>query len=888
MNNQPPKIASRFLEWYCPASLYESIAGDLTETFEEDLNCLGKQKARWKYTWNVIRFFRPEIVLRNKFRNHLFENSMLKNYLIIAFRSLWRTKAHTVINLFGLALGIACCVLISLYVRDEMTFDQFHSKADRIYRAYTREDWGENQQFFNTVTPFPMGPTLKENLKEIEDQVRISTLNAQVQVGENKFNETALIAGQHFFDVFDFEIVSGDPKALHGQSNVVLSERLATKYFGTVDPINKVLAIQMAEQVENFTVKAIAKDAPSNSSIQYDILISDLNYAKLYPRALNAWFNVFPETFVLLEKGALQSSVEEKFPSILRTAIGEEDFVKSKYKAGLQPLTDIHLNVNYPTGIAAVNNPKYAYILAGIAVLILFIACINFVTLSVGRSLKRAKEVGIRKVAGAVRTQLIMQFVGEAVLITLFALLLGVGLAVLSLPLFNELAGKQLVFPFNQFLFFIIGGLLLIVGLFSGSYPAFVLSSFKPISILKGSIEVGSSKQNVRKILVGVQLVLSVFLISSTLLMRNQLHFLQNKNMGFDKEQVVDIKLSVPCRRQSDCIKLGFEKAERCKIEMAKIPGVISVSASSHDFGNGNWTNIGYTDDKGAYRTFFLNVVDADYIPTMKMQLVAGRNFSPANLSDKRRSVIVNEAFVREYGWSEGLGMRIPGKKFQDHEIIGVLKDFNYQSLYTKVQPLIMVEDITMLIEGIENVNVDNSPTPKLLVRVKPENISNTLGNIAATWKKVTSDEEFTFSFVDQAMAKQYQKDQNLGRIVSIATFLAVIIGSLGLYALASLAIQNRTKEISIRKVMGASDNSLLYLLSREYLLLVIICLVISVPITWYLMSNWLSTFEYRVNIRVNIFIWAGAISLVIALATISFQLLKTVWTNPVKSLKYE
>lgn len=888
---QPSKYAHRFLEWFCPSRLYEGIEGDLVEQFEEDVKSLGVRNAKRRFIWNVIKFFRPEIILKNKFKNHFFQLYMLQNYLKIAFRSLWRSKAHSLINVLGLGLGIVCCILITLFVNDELTFDKFHKKADRIHRVYARENYGENQEFFYTVTPFPMGPALKENLPEVESQVRINKIGTQVKVGENLFNETVTIGGQDLFNVFDFEILKGEGQgSLNNQSDVVISDVLAKKYFGDTDPINKTISIQLGETFDDFTVAAVTK-IPTNSSIQFYLLISDLNYPKLYSAQLltSVWFDITPETYVLLREDVDPKTVTNKFPSLFKTLLGEEDFKNSHYEAGLQPLTTIHLDTRYPVGIAAVNNPKYAYILAAIALLILFVACINFVTLSVGRSLKRAKEVGIRKVVGAARTQLIVQFVGEAIIVTLISMTIGLILAAIGLPLFNNLAGKQLVLPFNLFMVEVVGALLLIIGLIAGSYPAFMLSGFQPISILKGSIQLGSSKQGLRKILVGVQLMFSIFLISSTLIMRDQLSFLQNKNLGFSKEQLAVIPLNVPRGgRMPERVGKGFEIAEQFKLELAKFPQVASTCASSHDFANGNWVNVGFTDDKGTYRNFNLNSIDDDYLTTLKMDLVSGRNFSDENPADKRRSVIVNESFAKEYGWTDAIGKKIPGKNFGDHEIIGVVKDFHYASLYTKVAPLVLVEEPSIILKGIENINVDNSPIPKLLVRLKPGNVATTLEQIKTVWDKITGGEEFNFTFVDQALAEQYRSDQNLGKIVSIATVLAAIIASLGLYGLASLALQSRTKEVSIRKVMGATENSLLLLLTKEYIVLIIICLLISVPATWYLMTNWLSSFEYRIEVGMSVFILAGGISLIIALATISFQTLKTVWSNPVKSLNYE
>jgi len=816
---------------------------------------------------------------------------MLQNYFKIAIRSLWRSKAHSLINILGLGLGVACCILIVMFVHDEWTFDQFHTKANRIYRVYAREDWGEKQQFFATQTPLPMGPALKDNFPEIEKQVRINPVSSQIKVGDVQFNEQVIIGGQDFFDVFDFDVLVGDRDALHSQSGVVITERIAKKYFGEANPINKVISLQLGENFEDFSVKAVTANVPTNSSIQYDILISDLNLNKVFDERTitSAWFNISPETYVLLQDGADPKQIEAKFPSVFKTILGEEEFNQSKYAPGLQPITDIHLNTDFPVGIAPVSNQRYSLILAAIASLILIVACINFVTLSVGRSIKRGKEVGIRKVVGAQRSQLIAQFIGEAVIVTWAALMIGVVAAWLSLATFNELSGKQLIFPWNGFLGFTMLSLLIVIGLVAGSYPAFVLSAFKPISILKGSIQTGSSKQQVRKWLVGVQLVLSIFLVSSTLIMSQQLDFLQNKNLGFNKEQLAVIRLSVPRGgRLPERVKLGFDKAELFKTEFSKMPDITSACASSHDFGSGNWTSVGYTDDQGVYRNFNLNSIDDDYIPTLKMELVQGRNFSQDIPSDGRRGVIINEAFAKEYGWSDAVGKKIPGKNFLDHEIIGVVKDFNFASLYTKVQPLVMVQDPSIILSGVENISIESSPMPKLIVRLQPGNMQTTIDQIKEVWEKISTGEEFTFDFVDQTLAAQYRSDQNLGKIVRIATLLAMLIGSLGLYALASLAMQNRTKEISIRKVMGATEQSLLMLLTKDYVLLIAISLLMSVPITWYMMSKWLESFEYRITIGWQVFVWAGAISLMIALITISYQAIKTAWTRPAETLKHE
>lgn len=815
---------------------------------------------------------------------------MIRNYLKIAFRALLRSKAHSSINIIGLSLGIGCCILITLFVRDEWTFDTFHSKADRIYRVYAREDYGPNEQFFYTSTPFPMGPALKDNLPEVEAHVRINKVGVQVKMGADIYPETVNIVDRDLFNVFDFELANGQKEGvLDKANNIIISEQIAQKYFGNTDPINKVISIQLREEFEEFTVAAVSKQMPTNSSIRFNLAISDLNYPKLYDekRLTQSWFNISPETYVMLREGVDPKSVEAKFPTLFRTLLGEERFNESHYAPGLQPLTSIHLDTDYPSADAPVSDPKYSLILGAIALLILFVACINFVTLSIGRSLKRAKEVGIRKVVGAARAQLITQFIGEAVLISLISMVIGLAIAVLSLPTFNQLAGKELTFPINGFLFTVIVSLLLIIGLISGSYPAFVLSAFRPVAILKGTIQSGGNKQTVRKVLVGVQLVLSIFLITCTLVMRNQLDFLQNKNLGFNKEQMVIVRMNLPRMGMREAVTKGFEKTELFKTALAGKPGIAETCSATHTFGGG-FVNIGYTDDKSTYRTFDMLVVDDEFIPVMKMEMASGRNFNDTNTSDMRRSVIVNEAFAKEHGWADAVGKKIPGKGFLDHEVIGVVKDFNYTSLYTKVPPLAIVQNPEIILEGTENINVGDRPVPKLLVRLKAGETAAGLEEIKKAWEKISGQVEFSFTFVDEALAAQYASDQNLGKIVSVATILAILIGSLGLYGLASLAMQNRTKEITIRKVLGATEGSLLLLLSREYVILIAICLVISVPLTVYMMQGWLSTFEYRVNIGWVVFLISGGISLTIAMLTIGHQTLKTTWTQPAEALKYE
>lgn len=816
--------------------------------------------------------------------------AMLKNYLLTAIRSFNRNKMHTTINVAGLSLAIACCVLVAWFVKDELAFDRFHSRADRLFRVYNEENTGQNT--LNTSTPFAMGPALKDNLAEIEGMSRFSKINTQVIAGDRRFTEYVTIVGADFLSMFDFGLVRGSRhNALETLAGVALTENTARKYFGAADPLHKTIAIQIGERFEHFTVTAILKNLPSNSSIQFQMLISDQNYRRLYSeeRLTSAWFNVIPETYVLLRPGVDAQALTARFPAIFRPRVGADIYDRTHYRVGLQPLTAIHLDTAFPPAYAAVGNPRHVYILAAIALLILVVACLNFITLSVGRSLKRAREVAVRKVAGARRRQLVLQFVAEGVIITAAALVAGLLLAVVCLPVFNDLAGKQLQPEAGLFLAAVVLVLMLAIGLLAGSYPAWVLSGFKPAAIFKGTRQSGNTRQSVRKVLVGIQLVFSISLLAGTALMRDQLHLLQTRHLGFDREQLVVVPLNIPgAGKLRERIYRGFEKAALFKAALTLQKQVASVCVSSHDFAGGDWMDLGFTDHQGTYRTFFYNTVDEDYLPTLNAELAAGRNFLPGNPVDARRAIIVNEAFVKAYGWKYPLGQRLPGPKFQDHEVIGVVKDFHYASLHTRIAPLVLAMDPAAVFDGIENMNFGNSPMPKLLIRLRPGDPAAALGQIQATWKQITGGEEFDFTFADAAIEAQYISDQNLGRIVGIAAVLAMVIGSLGLYGLATLAMQSRTKEISIRKVLGATMPSLSFLLAREYVVLVGIAFTAAVPLIYWAMHNWLAIFEYRIMIGAAPFLVAGSLSMLMALVTVGHQVVKTARSQPAQTLKQE
>jgi len=594
------------------------------------------------------------------------------------------------------------------------------------------------------------------------------------------------------------------------------------------------------------------------------------------------------EVYVLLREGATQESTEAKFPDMIKKGLGEERFERISYKNGLQPMADIHLGPQM-SSLAPISDPKYTMILGAIAALILLIASINFITISLAKSINRAREIGVRKSVGALKSQLIRQFLMESTVLAFISLFLGLVMVWLALPLFNELAQKRLIFDLNSYNSLIFIGLTLLVAFMAGFYPALVLSGFKPTKILKGEINVGSGKQRMRVIMVGAQFIVTIFLITSTLIMKKQINFMQNKNLGYDKEQLLIVPLNVDgssgMRQQ---IADGMVKGERLQRMLEQEPTIASVSITAHTFGPGAWLRLSFQDEKQDDRDFFFNTVEANYVKTLGMEIVAGRDFETENEADRRRSVLVNEAFVKEYNLEQPIGGRLPNDEFDDHEIIGVVKDFNFASLHMAIEPLMLAYNPTIGFSGAHGVDLNSDPTPKLTIRIKPNELQAGLAAIEARWNEAYPGEPFDYHFVDERLENQYAAEQNLGKLVTTAAILAITIGSMGLFALAMLSMNARLKEMSIRKVLGASNSNVAYILSRGYMLLVLVALLISIPLSYQVMSSWLTDFAFRIDIGFEVFVLAGIISIIIAWLAISYHSIRMAVNNPVEGLRSE
>jgi putative ABC transport system permease protein len=808
---------------------------------------------------------------------------VFKNYIKIAARNLIKQKLHSIINITGLSIGIASCILIYLYVRNERSYDKFHENADNLYRVYITEDLPQRDPFSYVEAPFHLAGALKDSFPEVERAVRLDVRTNIVRYGEKNYTQRYHLADPEFFQVFSFPLIQGSPESvLRDSHSVVLTERMAEKIFGQSDPLNEVLSIKVGDEFRDFVVTGIAKDVPPNSSIRFDMVVPFENVHRyISDRALDHWFNVYFETYVLLNRPLSSSDIKRKLMSVVENHYPEQ--YVDRVTLHLQPITDIHLNPNIPQGFEPSSDPVYSFILLGIAMLILGVACVNFMTLTVGRSVARSKEVGVRKVLGALKPQLVMQFLGEAVFLSFSAFILSMILVGFFLPIFNSITDKNLALSFEGWTVLFLAMLTVIIGVAAGSYPAFFLSRHQPAHIMKRDSRLVPKGRNmlIRGLVIG-QFVISIGLIIGTLKMSDQLRFLLNMDTGFNKDHVLVIQNLSP---QDE----NHQVVERLRNSLKTRSEILGVSGASCTFAR-DWTTMGYTAEDGTFKQFFQITVDYDFLQTLEIRLKEGRNFSSEFSTDPEESLLVNEAFADYFNLDFPVGKSLPGGRFPPHRIIGVVQNFNFESLRNEIRPLVMVLDPEILEKGINDVSTSYSLRMLnfIHIRIKPENVRSSVELIKGTWDKISPGHPFVFSFLDQDMQRQYQDIERWGRVVRYASVLTVIIACLGLFGLSVLSVSRRRKEIGIRKVLGASTMSIAAMLYRDFGYLVLVANLISWPVAFLVIRGWLQNFAYRIDIGLSKFFLAAFIALFIALATVSIQSVKAARTEPVETIRYE
>jgi len=804
---------------------------------------------------------------------------MFSNYLKIAWRNLLKNKGYSAINITGLAVGVCCFILIALFVRNEFGYDKFHVKADRIFRVWQHENYGPKEDFVNTTTPVSMVNVLRENYPEIEDGSRVYRFNSLVKRNETEFNEAIRAVDPSFFQIFDFNIIAGNSELpLASANSIVLTNSAAEKYFGNENPIGKSLSLEFNDEIHFYEVSAVAADPPQESSVQFELLVSLANEARFFSEgARSSWFNVVVESYLLLGSEMSAAQLEAKFPATIKQYLGD-NFEEDTFFLHLQPLTEIHLDTSLPAGLEPISNPRYAYVLATIGFLVLLLACINFVTLAVGRSFSRATEVGVRKALGAFRKQIVHQFWGEALLITIMAVTFGIFLAFLFQDTFNSLTGKQLSINLDLSFWIITVILVAFIALIAGIYPSIVLSRFNPIQVLRRKTGRKASMGVLGKSLVITQFLASIVMLIGTLVIGRQIDYLVGKDLGYKKDALVIVPTNMS-GEEADTF------AELYVAELKKQPQVSNASRSLYSFMENGWVDVGFTDAKNTYREFAFNLVDPNFLKTHDIPIIEGRDFQMGSVSDAKNGVLVNETFIKEFGIKNPIGATYD--KF-DIKILGIVKDFNFLSLNNTIDPLLIAMDPAPIFQHAENVETQYTAQPRISVSVNAENISASIAALKSTWEKINPSQEFEYSFLDEALTAQYQNELRSKSIVNIASILSFFIACMGLFGLATLNVARRTAEIGIRKVMGAGVLNIVKMISLDFIKLVLIALLLAFPIAWWAMDQWLQSFAYSIGISWWVFVITGIIVIGITLVTVSFQSIRASLTNPVKSLRTE
>ena len=797
---------------------------------------------------------------------------MFRNYFKIALRNVQRNKIYSFINIAGLSLGLAAAMLIILYVKDEVSYDHFQKNIGNIYRiTFTMLNKDGGVEHRDGITGYLQGPGFTGNVPGIQSFVRIQSGGVDIKKGTDVNSKEMLKVDSSFFSVFSFPLLSGNPKTcLSNPYSVVLSEDEAKKQFGTTDAIGKTLMLRNDSTFVPYSVTAVAKRCPQNSSIKFDILLPFRPSAEDLQSSEN-WFNFFLNTFVVLDPKANVASVQNQMQQFydrdskeaIKMLTEKYGPVFGKVQYGLQPYAAMHLSKDFPpnAGLTDASNALYSYILSGIALFILLIACINFINLTVARSLKRAKEIGIRKVVGGNRKQLIIQFLGESFILCLIAFVTALAIVKLVLPVFNDLSNKALalsyLFDAKLIAFYII--LFLATTLLAGFYPALILSGFNPVQTLYSRFTL-SGKNYLQKSLVVLQFVLASFLICATIIIYLQFNFLTTEKLGYDDSNLV-------------LVNKNLERSETklFREQLMKDPDIIGVA-----FKNGGYSSTRAKVNGDSTIDFAYETIDESYLPLLKIPLVSGRNFSKDYPSDSSHAVLVNESFAKQAGWKNPLGQEVNfWYKNKKYAVIGVVKDYHFEALSKKIGPQIFT------MEPENNFGM-------ACIKIRPNTAGSSLGYIQKTFKNLFPLIPYSYTFKQDENIKNYEAEEKWKQIMLFGAILTIFISCIGLFGLSVLSAEKRTKEIGIRKVLGASVRSIIATLSTDFLKLVILSMLVAIPAAWLAAGKWLEHYPYRISLSWWMFSIAAILVILIALATVSFQAVKAAIANPVKRLRSE
>ena len=882
MKTSPPKLPLRFFRWFCHPRLLKYIEGDLIELYEERVKENGKRKADIKFLGDVLLLFRPGIIRPVEGYERLNSYGMYKSYFKIGWRNVIRNKSLFAINISGLAIGIATCLMIMMFVVDELSFDRYNTKADQIVRVVLKGRVN-GEIIKEAVTAAPVAAALKNEFPEVREATRLRRVGIpKITYQNNTFrNSQVAFVDPNFFDVFTLPFIQGDVKtALLLPNSIVITKEQAEIYFGTEDPINKLLEFKDAK--EQYKVTGVIKKVPANSHFHFDLFASMEGLAHSKE---DKWLESNYFTYLVLSEGTDVNEFESKMPAIIKKYMGPqvaqlgmtfEKFQESGNQIGLfiQPLTDIHLFSDFAgaSELEPGGDINSVYIFGAVALFMLLIACINFMNLSTAGATTRSKEVGVKKVLGSQKNQLVHQFLIESFISTAVAMILGVLIVTVSISIFNQLSGKELeaAFLLNPKVLAAIIGLGILISLLAGSYPAFYLSSIKPIAALKNKFSNGGKSKGIRSTLVVFQFVISATLMLAIIIVSQQMNFIQGKNIGYNRDQLIVLRESNLLGNNESAFRNQLLTDPR--IESVTMSAFVPAGPTDD-----NMTSVWVGENKEEFRRTVIYGIDPSYIPTMGMQLITGRNFleGPESENDK---VIVNEALIKAFSL-EGNPVGQPINQRTDNSggyssltIVGVIKDFHFRSLHEPIAPLMML----------------NNPYGGLIIKTKATEMAELIESIQAKWQAFNVEEPFTYALLDELYNETYLAEQNMGTILKIFGLLTIFVACLGLFGLVTFTAEQRVKEIGIRKILGADVFQIVSILSKDLILLVAISFIIAFPLGFYLMDKWLQDFAYKIEIQWWVFIAAGVSTLLIALFTVSFKTVKAALANPVDSLRSE
>lgn len=863
----PPLLGEKLLKIFLPKGESESVAGDYEELYAEIAHARGKSRTLVWYWIQITKSIWAGITFKI-----WWSLIMFKSYLTIALRHLIRNKIYSFINISSLAIGVACCVLILLWINDEVRYDRFHEQTKNLYRVVNDLNYGPNHQI-TAGTAYPLGPAMKEEIPEVKEFVRLLRTRSLLVAHEKKryYEENFYFADPSLFTMFSFPFIKGDPSTpLSSPSSIVITKEMALKYFGHQDPVGKTIQTQ---NQNDYIVTGVIENIPKNSHLQFGFIASIERAVAMGART--HWSGWLYSTYVLLQPNTSFEELNAKLESWIKT----KDSEASRYY--LQPLSDIHMY-----GLQGEGAIRPLTFFSTLALLILVIACINYMNLATARAGTRAKEIGLRKVMGAKKNNILKQFLSESVLFAFFALLISVCLVALFLPVFNQISGKELSLDLvqNKFLFLGILGTTLLTGFLAGSYPAFFLSSFEPDRILKGTLyakRIGTGTSSIRKGLVVFQFVLTIVLIISTTTVYRQMSFIKNRSLGFDKNHLIYAQLRSEGNlwEQYDAQKI-MSKYKTLKNELSQNPNVLEVSSASclpfgrmgQEFGQLDWEG----KDSEYQVTMNHMAVDPHFLETFQLEMTKGRFLSDEFPSDSQ-NFILNEAAVKATGLKSPVGKRFR-LLAKTGRIIGVIKDFHFAPLQYEIEPLVLH------LMPYQYWMYQNY----VFIRLRSDNVPQTMASLKKIWDRAIPEYPFEFHFLDETIDARYRSEQRLEVILRIFTFLAISISCFGLFGLISFTAEQRTKEIGIRKVLGASAGSVVRLMTKEFAVLVILANIVAWPVAYIVMTKWLRNFAYRTEIGFETFLFSGFMALIIAILTVSIQSIKAAMANPVDSLRYE